>query len=64
LQLKGFERVELAPGQAKRVSISLDARDFSVWNTAVHDWKRAHGDFVVNVGDSSRSLPLRAALHR
>ncbi|HKN52178.1 MAG TPA: glycoside hydrolase family 3 C-terminal domain-containing protein, partial [Amycolatopsis sp.] len=64
VQLKGFQRVELAPGQAKRVSIPLDVRDFSLWDTAVHDWRQAHGQFVVRVGDSSRSLPLSVPVRR
>jgi len=63
-QLKGFERVELAPGQARRVTIRLDARDFSVWDTGRHAWRPVPGGFTVRVGDSSRSLPLQAPLKR
>ena len=64
LQLKGFDRVELAPGQAKRVTLRLDTRAFSVWDAAKHSWKQAHGTFTVRVGDSSRSLPLQASVRR
>lgn len=64
LQLKGFDRVQLAPGQAKRVTLRLDTRAFSVWDAATHDWKQVHGKFTVNVGDSSRSLPLQASVRR
>jgi beta-glucosidase len=63
-QLKGFSRVELAPGQARRVTIELDARDFSVWDTGSHAWQPVKGGFTVQVGDSSRSLPLQAPLTR
>ncbi|MEU4519614.1 glycoside hydrolase family 3 C-terminal domain-containing protein [Amycolatopsis sp. NPDC024027] len=63
-QLKGFERVSLAPGQAQRVTIRLDARDFSVWDTATHAWQPARGAFTVSVGGSSRSLPLQVPLVR
>jgi beta-glucosidase len=63
-QLKGFSRVELAPGQARRVTIELAARDFSVWDTGSHAWQPVRGGFTVQVGDSSRSLPLQAALTR
>ncbi|MFJ7218340.1 glycoside hydrolase family 3 C-terminal domain-containing protein [Amycolatopsis sp. NPDC098790] len=63
-QLKGFSRVELAPGQSRRVTISLDARDFSVWDTETHAWAPVKGGFTVQVGDSSRSLPLQARLMR
>jgi len=64
LQLKGFDRVELTPGQAKRVTLRLDTRAFSVWDAATHGWKQAHGTFTVRVGDSSRSLPLQSSLRR
>ncbi|MEV7038584.1 glycoside hydrolase family 3 C-terminal domain-containing protein [Amycolatopsis sp. NPDC051061] len=63
-QLKGFSRVELAPGQARRVTIELDARDFSTWDTGSHAWRPVKGGFTVQVGDSSRSLPLQAPLTR
>ena len=63
-QLKGFSRVELAPGQARRVTIELAARDFSVWDTGSHAWQPVRGGFTVQVGDSSRSLPLQASLTR
>jgi beta-glucosidase len=63
-QLKGFERVELAPGQSRRVTIRLGERDFSVWDTGSHAWQPVRGGFTVQVGDSSRSLPLQAPLKR
>lgn len=63
-QLKGFERVSLAPGQAQRVTIRLAARDFSVWDTDRHAWRPVAGAFTVFAGDSSRSLPLQAPLPR
>lgn len=63
-QLKGFSRVSLAPGQAQRVTIHLAARDFSTWDTLTHTWRPVRGGFTVSVGDSSRSLPLRASLTR
>ena len=59
-QLKAFARVDLAPGQSKRVTLRLDARDFSVWDTGTHGWRAVPGVFTVSVGDSSRSLPLSA----
>jgi beta-glucosidase len=46
------------------VTIRLDARDFSVWDTGRHAWRPVPGGFTVRVGDSSRSLPLQASLKR
>jgi beta-glucosidase len=30
--LKGFQRINLAPGQTKRVTFSLPAEAFALWN--------------------------------
>ena len=61
-QLKGFERVELQPGQSTWVSFSLDQHDLSYWNNAASAWVEPHGQFRVYVGDSSAlaNLPLQA----
>jgi beta-glucosidase len=59
-ELKGFEKVDVYPGQTKHVSIDLDARAFSYWSDATHNWKIDPGKFVVRVGDSSENTPLSA----
>jgi beta-glucosidase len=57
-QLKGFRRVELAPGASAHVSITLDARAFSYWDVASHGWKVVNGSCGVWAGASSRDLRL------
>ena len=59
-ELKGFEKVRLAPGEMKHVTINLDARSFSYWETAAHKWTIDPGKFVIRVGDSSENTPLKA----
>jgi beta-glucosidase len=59
-ELKGFEKVRLAPGETKRVTIDLDARAFSYWDSTAHKWTIDPGKFVVRVGDSSENTPLSA----
>ena len=61
-ELKGFDKVELTPGETKHVTIDLDARAFSYWSDATHGWKIDPGKFVVRVGDSSEDTPLSADL--
>lgn len=61
-ELKGFEKVNLAPGETKHVSISLDARAFSYWDEAKHNWTIDPGKFVILVGNSSENTPLHADL--
>ncbi|HEY3609118.1 MAG TPA: glycoside hydrolase family 3 C-terminal domain-containing protein [Pseudonocardiaceae bacterium] len=62
-QLQGFVKVSLAPGQTRRVSFTLTSRSFSFWDTASSSWRVAGGTYHLNVGDSSRSLPLTASIH-
>jgi beta-glucosidase len=60
-QLKGFQRVELQPGQSTEVSFVLDQHDLSYWKQSANGWVIPHGVFRVFVGDSSAlaGLPLR-----
>ena len=58
-ELKAFARVELDPGQSKRVRLPLQRRDFSYWDVSSHDWKAQPGEFTVLVGNSSANTPLR-----
>jgi beta-glucosidase len=61
-ELKGFEKVRLAPGETKHVTLSLDARAFSYWDTPAHKWTIDPGKFIIRVGDSSENTPLHADL--
>ena len=53
-QLKGFEKVQLAPGAKTTVQFKLEPRDLSIWDVASHDWSVVKGKFGVFVGASSR----------
>lgn len=61
-ELKGFEKVRLAPGETKHVTLTLDARSFSYWDDSAHKWAIDPGKFIVRVGDSSENTPLDASL--
>jgi beta-glucosidase len=61
-ELKGFEKVRLAPGETKHVTLSLDARAFSYWDADAHKWTIDPGKFVILVGDSSENTPLHSDL--
>ena len=61
-ELKGFERVELAPGETKHVSVPLDARAFAYWDEKAHHWTVDPGKFTISVGDSVESLPLTGSV--
>ena len=63
-QLKGFDRIELEPGQSATVSFPLTGHDLSYWDDAANGWVVPAGTFTIYVGDSSAlaGLPLRAHL--
>jgi beta-glucosidase len=58
-QLKGFHKVDLNAGETKHVTISIDARAVSYWNTATHSWTPEPGCHEVLVGSSERDIKLR-----
>jgi beta-glucosidase len=59
-ELKGFTKVRLAPGETRHVTLTLDARAFSYWDTPAHKWIIDPGKFILRVGDSSENTPLHA----
>jgi beta-glucosidase len=61
-ELKAFQRVHLLPGASEQVSVTLNARAFSYWDTATHAWKRDNGQYRIFVGDSSVSVPLQRTI--
>ena len=58
-ELKGFLKVALQPGESREVSFTLDKRSFAYWNKQIHDWHVETGAFIIEVGSSSRDLPLK-----
>ncbi|MEU3905575.1 glycoside hydrolase family 3 C-terminal domain-containing protein [Streptomyces goshikiensis] len=58
--LAGYRRLTLAPGEARRVVIDVDARALSSWDPEARGWVLGSGRREVFVGRSSRELPLRA----
>jgi len=62
IQLKGFEKVSLAPRQTQIVDFELTDRDLSIWDVSSHSWKTVSGTYVIYVGTSSGYLPLKVNL--
>ena len=58
-ELKGFAKVSLAPGESRRVSFDLRARDFAFYHPRYADWIAESGVFDILVGASSRDIRLR-----
>ena len=58
-ELKGFERVELEPGESKIVEFTLDDRSFAIWSEG---WKIPGGTYTVQIAASSRDIRLEEAV--
>ena len=61
-ELRGFRKVELAPGESRRVDFVLAERDFSFYSTRNGRWIAESGDFRLLVGASSRDIRLEQRL--
>lgn len=55
-ELRGFEKISLHPGEKQEVSFSLSKRDFAYYEKKIHDWYVETGDFVIEIGESSRNI--------
>ena len=62
-ELKGFTKVFLAPGESKKISISLNKRDLSFWDVNTNDWLAETGEFEVQLGTSLDQIKLKASFN-
>jgi beta-glucosidase len=58
-ELKGFEKVFLAPGETRHVVMNLDERSFAYFDPAKSDWRTDPGTYEIGIGASSRDLRIR-----
>jgi beta-glucosidase len=58
-ELKGFAKVNLKPGEKKRVTLTLDRRAFSFYDVKKSDWNAEPGEFTILVGGSSDNIHLQ-----
>jgi beta-glucosidase len=61
-QLAGVARLTLRPGQSKRVTVELDPRSLSYWDTGSQRWITPGGEVSVLVGSSSRDIRLSGVI--
>jgi beta-glucosidase len=58
-ELKAFAKVNLRPGESRRVTLTLERRAFSFYDLQKKDWSAEPGDFTILVGGSSDNIQLR-----
>lgn len=61
-KLVGWQRVELAPGESKTVTVALAPEVLQVFDEAANSFKTMPGTYGVHVGPSSEDVPLKATM--
>ena len=55
-ELKAFEKIELAPGESRRVEFLLPPGALAFYDTVSNDWKVEPGQYTVELAASSRDI--------
>ena len=58
-ELRGFRRVSLRPGEAKRIRFTLTPAQFAIWDSG--RWRIEPGEIQLMVGASSADIRARGA---
>jgi beta-glucosidase len=61
-KLVGFDRIGLAPGRSRTVSVHVDRQQLSSWSSIAGGWLVGTGSRTVTVGSSSRDPRLTATV--
>jgi len=61
-RLVAWEKIPLAAGESKTVTLKLDPKFLSIFNEQKDDWEFLPGEYKIFVGGSSRSTPLTATV--
>lgn len=62
-ELKGFEKVSLAPGESKQINFELTNRDFSFYSIKNKEWMIEQGNYGILIGSSSRDIRLKGEIY-
>jgi beta-glucosidase len=60
--LVAFDRIHLAAGESKTITLQVPARQRQYWSTAAGKWVTASGKRTLSVGASSRDLRLEQSI--
>ena len=63
IELKGFEKVRLMPGESKEVTINLDKKSFAFYSDEENSWIVEDGKFNILIGSSSTDIRLEESIN-
>lgn len=61
-ELKGFEKIELEPGESKEVTFSVDESALKYFDPIANQWYVEPGEYELAIGRSSADLELMTAI--
>lgn len=61
-ELKAFAKVQLAPGESKTVTLTIDREALAYYDDIAHEWVAEGGTFEALVGSSSQDIRSTATL--
>jgi beta-glucosidase len=61
-ELRGFQRISLAPGEKRTVTLSLPVQKLAFWDEKSHGFIVEHGVFDVMLGASSADIRLKGQI--
>lgn len=63
-ELKGFEKLTLAPGERRRVTLDLDDRAFAFYSEAARHWVVEPGRFILSVAHNAADPGFTVEINR
>jgi beta-glucosidase len=62
-RLAGWERVNLAPGESRNITVKLNPEWISIFDEKADRWQLLDGDYGIEVGSGSDSISLKGTAH-
>ena len=63
IELKGFEKIRLLPGESKEVTVKLDKKSFAFYSDEENSWVVEEGKFNILIGSSSSDIKLEESIN-
>lgn len=61
-ELRAFTKVDLVPGESRRVELPLDRRAFAYYDVELARWVVAPGTYTIHIGHNARDIAASATL--